>query len=287
MEENKKKMKIIGKVPRVDGRELSYRRFWEQFMQANKPVLLTGLMDSWAACRDWVLLDGKPNLSFIAEHFGSSLVQVPACFSFSPFLPLSHRFPSQSESSKLLFFWMCLLRRSDCLWIRIFLFFFLGFRVWGKFFSLKLKALEIPSLWISSSLKIFCCNAVGGHLVSPLRNCFSSCTCQCFQKLGKPKASMSVCVFASLQQTKHYFLFCVYTKHPSHESAFQSTRKQYCRCLYVLEAGIKAIHECNFAVYKKAVLLLLVSFAGRYQKHPGQCVLQSTRKQYVLHDWLW
>jgi hypothetical protein len=123
MEENKKKMKIIGKVPRVDGRELSYRRFWEQFMQANKPVLLTGLMDSWAACRDWVLLDGKPDLSFIAEHFGSSLVQVPACFSFSPFLPLSHRFPSQSESSKLLFFWMCLLRRSDCLWIRIFLFF--------------------------------------------------------------------------------------------------------------------------------------------------------------------
>jgi hypothetical protein len=75
MEENKKKMKIIGKVPRVDGRELSYRRFWEQFMQANKPVLLTGLMDSWAACRDWVLLDGKPDLSFIAEHFGSSLVQ--------------------------------------------------------------------------------------------------------------------------------------------------------------------------------------------------------------------
>ncbi|CAK9273792.1 unnamed protein product [Sphagnum jensenii] len=72
-------MKIIGKVPRVDGRELSYRRFWEQFMQANKPVLLTGLMDSWAACRDWVLLDGKPNLSFIAEHFGSSLVQVADC----------------------------------------------------------------------------------------------------------------------------------------------------------------------------------------------------------------
>ncbi len=103
MAESEKKMKIIGKVPRVDGRELSYRRFWEQFMQANKPVLLTGLMDSWAACRDWVLLDGKPNLSFIAEHFGSSLVQVLACFSFSPFLPLSHRFPSQSESSKLFF----------------------------------------------------------------------------------------------------------------------------------------------------------------------------------------
>ncbi len=76
------------------------------------------------------------------------------------------------------------------------------------------------------------------------------------------------------------------SKHPSHESAFQSTRKQYFHCLYVIEAGIKAIHECVFAVYKKAVLLLLVSFTGRYQKHPGQCVLQSTRKQYVLHDWL-
>jgi hypothetical protein len=101
---------------------------------------------------------------------------------------------------------------------------------------------------------------------------------------------MSVCVFASLQQTKHYFLFFVLHKanqsiHPmSLLSSLQESSTF--RCLYVLEAGIKAIHECVFAVYKKEVLLLLVSFAGRFQKHPGQCVLQSTRKQYVLHDWL-
>ncbi len=51
----------------------------------------------------------------------------------------------------------------------------------------------------------------------------------------------------------------LHVKHKRESSAFQSTRKQYFHCLYVLEAGIKAIHECVFAVYKKAVLLLLVS----------------------------
>ncbi len=99
--------------------------------------------------------------------------------------------------------------------------------------------------------------------------------CVCFCKSTTNKALISLLCFTRRK-----------SKHPSHESAFQSTRKQYFHCFYVLEAGIKAIHECVFAVYKKAVLLLFVSFTGRYQKHPGQCVLQSTRKHYVLRDWL-
>ncbi|XP_031406956.1 2-oxoglutarate and iron-dependent oxygenase JMJD4 isoform X2 [Punica granatum] len=70
---------IGGQIERVSGKELSYREFVERYMKKNEPVVITGLMDDWRACRDWVSEGGKPNLHFFSTHFGKSRVQVADC----------------------------------------------------------------------------------------------------------------------------------------------------------------------------------------------------------------
>ncbi|XP_060204602.1 arginine-specific demethylase JMJ20 isoform X2 [Lycium barbarum] len=72
-------LKIGGKIEKVNGKELSYSEFTEKYMAQNQPVVLTGLMDNWRACKDWVSPNGKPNLQFISTHFGKSKVQVADC----------------------------------------------------------------------------------------------------------------------------------------------------------------------------------------------------------------
>ncbi|KAG6544655.1 hypothetical protein Mapa_013845 [Marchantia paleacea] len=72
-------LKVLAEVPRVNASEYHYGLFWKEYMRANKPVVLTGLMESWRSCEDWVLKSGAPNLSFIGENFGSSRVQVADC----------------------------------------------------------------------------------------------------------------------------------------------------------------------------------------------------------------
>ncbi|CAK9138583.1 unnamed protein product [Ilex paraguariensis] len=72
-------LKIGGQVEKVNGKELSYSEFVERYMVKNQPVVLTGLMDGWRACKDWVLNDGRPNLRFFSANFGSSRVQVADC----------------------------------------------------------------------------------------------------------------------------------------------------------------------------------------------------------------
>lgn len=69
-------LKITGQVEKVDGKEISYIEFAEKYMNTNQPVVLTGLMDDWRACKDWVFPDGSPNLSFLSSSFGNSRVQV-------------------------------------------------------------------------------------------------------------------------------------------------------------------------------------------------------------------
>ncbi|XP_024170344.1 2-oxoglutarate and iron-dependent oxygenase JMJD4 isoform X1 [Rosa chinensis] len=72
-------IKIGGEIERVNGKEMSYSEFVGRYMEKNQPVVLTGLMDDWRACRDWVTDDGNPNLQFFATHFGKSKVQVADC----------------------------------------------------------------------------------------------------------------------------------------------------------------------------------------------------------------
>lgn len=72
-------LKIGGRIEKVNGRELTYSEFAEKYMSQNQPVLLTGLMDDWRACKDWVSPNGKPNLHFFSTHFGKSKVQVADC----------------------------------------------------------------------------------------------------------------------------------------------------------------------------------------------------------------
>lgn len=72
-------IKIAGQIEKVNGKELSYHEFVERYMEKNQPVVLTGLMDDWRACRDWVTDNDQPNLQFFATHFGKSKVQVADC----------------------------------------------------------------------------------------------------------------------------------------------------------------------------------------------------------------
>ncbi|KAL9314101.1 hypothetical protein ACSQ67_019553 [Phaseolus vulgaris] len=74
-------MNIKGEIERVNGKELSYSEFVERYMEKNKPVVLTGLMDphNWRACTDWVTLHSQPNFQFFSTHFGASKVQVADC----------------------------------------------------------------------------------------------------------------------------------------------------------------------------------------------------------------
>ncbi|KAL2340930.1 hypothetical protein Fmac_008870 [Flemingia macrophylla] len=72
---------IKGQIERVNGKELSYTKFAERYMEKNQPVVLTGLMDphQWRASTEWVTLQGQPNFHFFSTHFGSSKVQVADC----------------------------------------------------------------------------------------------------------------------------------------------------------------------------------------------------------------
>ncbi|KAG8378810.1 hypothetical protein BUALT_Bualt07G0023600 [Buddleja alternifolia] len=72
-------VKIGGTVEKVNGKELSYTDFVENYLTRNQPVILTGLTDDWRACKDWVSDDGKPNLRYFSDHFGGSTVQVADC----------------------------------------------------------------------------------------------------------------------------------------------------------------------------------------------------------------
>ncbi|XP_021733579.1 jmjC domain-containing protein 4-like [Chenopodium quinoa] len=79
--ELKKGLKIGGEIERVNGKELSYTDFVERYLAKNQPVVLTGLMDDWKACEDWVDDYGKPNLGFFSNQFGNSQVQIADCYS--------------------------------------------------------------------------------------------------------------------------------------------------------------------------------------------------------------
>lgn len=75
-DECKMGLKIGGEVEKVDGKLLSYTDFVEKYLVKNQPVILTGLMDHWRACKDWVLDNGDPNFRFLSTYFGNSRVQV-------------------------------------------------------------------------------------------------------------------------------------------------------------------------------------------------------------------
>ncbi|CAL1367395.1 unnamed protein product [Linum trigynum] len=72
-------LQIGGEIEKVDGNQLSYNEFAEKYLAKNFPVVLTGLMDDWIACKNWVTEDGRPNLKFFSTHFAESTVQVADC----------------------------------------------------------------------------------------------------------------------------------------------------------------------------------------------------------------
>lgn len=72
-------LRISGQVEKVSGKEISYGEFAEKYMNKNQPVVLSGLMDDWRACEDWVFPDATPNLTFLSSCFANSCVQVADC----------------------------------------------------------------------------------------------------------------------------------------------------------------------------------------------------------------
>ncbi|XP_021889029.1 jmjC domain-containing protein 4 isoform X2 [Carica papaya] len=72
-------IEIGGYIEKVDGKDLKYSEFVEKYLFKNQPVVLTGIMDDWGACKDWVTDNGHPNLRFFETCFGKSKVQVADC----------------------------------------------------------------------------------------------------------------------------------------------------------------------------------------------------------------
>ncbi|KAK2663710.1 hypothetical protein Ddye_002284 [Dipteronia dyeriana] len=72
-------IKIGGQIEKVNGKEMNYSEFERIYLAKNQPVVLSGLMDDWRACNDWVTKQGQPNLHFFSTHFGISKVQVADC----------------------------------------------------------------------------------------------------------------------------------------------------------------------------------------------------------------
>ncbi|TXG50233.1 hypothetical protein EZV62_022757 [Acer yangbiense] len=72
-------IKIGGQIEKVNGKEMNYSEFEQRYLAKNQPVVLSGLMDDWRACKDWVTKQGQPNLHFFSTHFGISKVQVTDC----------------------------------------------------------------------------------------------------------------------------------------------------------------------------------------------------------------
>ncbi|KAB2633332.1 jmjC domain-containing protein 4 [Pyrus ussuriensis x Pyrus communis] len=68
-------IQIEGQIGKVNGKKLGYNEFVEGYMEKNQPVMLTGLMDDWRACRGWVTDNGLSSLQIFATHFGKSKVQ--------------------------------------------------------------------------------------------------------------------------------------------------------------------------------------------------------------------
>lgn len=85
-------IEIGGYIEKVDGKDLKYSEFVEKYLFKNQPVVLTGIMDDWGACKDWVTDNGHPNLRFFETCFGKSKVQVPTCVQFDPWCFALFRF---------------------------------------------------------------------------------------------------------------------------------------------------------------------------------------------------
>ncbi|CAI7839580.1 unnamed protein product [Closterium sp. NIES-53] len=62
-----------------DASELSYERFFHDYMRLGHPILIRGIADTWRAFREWRREDGGPNLQLIRDVFGNSRVQVAVC----------------------------------------------------------------------------------------------------------------------------------------------------------------------------------------------------------------
>ncbi|KAM7273688.1 hypothetical protein ACFE04_028352 [Oxalis oulophora] len=79
-------IKFGGKIEKINANSLSYSEFVDKYMSSNQPVILTGLMNDWRACKDWVLTqtlnshnEQVPNLQYFSTNFGNSKVQVADC----------------------------------------------------------------------------------------------------------------------------------------------------------------------------------------------------------------
>lgn len=63
-------------IDRVHCKDLSYVDFCEKYMFPNRPVIIEGLTANWKSRQLWVRPDGRPNMAYIGETFGSDIVPV-------------------------------------------------------------------------------------------------------------------------------------------------------------------------------------------------------------------
>jgi len=84
-------------IPKVDGKTLSYSRFFSEFMFPNRylqifgayfllllhrPVVIQNICSEWPASHNWVMKsdeEGCPNLQYFLDHLPSCEVNVAVC----------------------------------------------------------------------------------------------------------------------------------------------------------------------------------------------------------------
>lgn len=96
-------------IPIVDGRTLTYEFAYECFFAPNLPFIVTGLMDEWPACHNWVLpssstqddhAGGEPHWEFLEREYGDVRVGVVDCSE-----PIDERCPEETGFKDVIARW--------------------------------------------------------------------------------------------------------------------------------------------------------------------------------------
>ena len=98
-------------IPIIDGQKLTYESAYERFFAPNLPFIVTGLMDDWPACRDWVLPSssaqheddgggGVPNWEFLEKECEDARGGVVDCSE-----PIDERCPEEMAFQDIITRW--------------------------------------------------------------------------------------------------------------------------------------------------------------------------------------
>lgn len=67
-------------IPRVSAKDMSYDQFFEEYMLANKPVIITDISTDWMCVKNWIKINENAiNFDYLRSHFKDRLVPIANC----------------------------------------------------------------------------------------------------------------------------------------------------------------------------------------------------------------